>query len=249
MLSLSLLLLTACSSTTPKDSYAQAKLNFTEQNYYNAYQQLLVPAAKGNSDAEYALGFLYYYGKGTPVNQQLGKQWILKAAQDGNEQAAQAYQMILAKEQSIMPAGALPRAHVFHPKKLSRSKRTTRVKPKTTYKHIKAKIKPARKLNKGLTADENFLMHVRGTDFTLQLLDTTSPAYAAKFIREQSLGSRARVFHRQLNGKDLYVVVYGIYRSHAKAKTAIKALPLKVQNLKPWIRSITAVQQEIKNAN
>ncbi len=231
--------LTGCSSSRTENSYAQARLNFAEQNYHDAYQQLLVPAAKGNPDAEYALGYLYYYGKGTPANTELGKQWILKAAQDGNEQAAQAYQMIMAKEQGIMPEMASPAPVVHHPKAIAYAKPIIKKQAKKSMaqaRHTGAK-----------TSAEKQLLAAKKTDYTIQLIDATSAANAAGFIKKQQLNHNARYFHRQLNGKDLYVVVYGIYANKTLANNAVKTLPKKVQQLRPWVRSIASVQTEIKN--
>lgn len=232
-----LLGLSACSSTTP-DQYSQAKMNFAEQNYHDAYQQLLIPAAKGNPDAEYALGFLYYYGKGTPQNHTLGKQWILKAAQDGNEQAAQAYQMIMSQEQSIMPAEAVAPKRVYHPKIIQR--------PKTV---IKARKEQPKKVSvQTHTKTKHSLLTAKATNYTLQLLDASSAAYAQNFIDKYKLSNKAHYFHRNLNGKDLYVVVYGVYTDKAAAIKAVSTLPSSIQKLRPWARQLSDVQAEIRSA-
>ena len=97
------LILSGCASNTSQTPFGEAKTNFDQKNYQNAFAKIQGPASAGNAEAQYALGYMYYYGKGTPVNQALGKQWILKAAQTGNKNAQQAYQMILAQEQQITP--------------------------------------------------------------------------------------------------------------------------------------------------
>lgn len=234
--------LASCSSSTNTDPYSQAKLNFAEQNYHDAYQQLLVPAAKGNSDAEYALGFLYYYGKGTPTNHTLGKQWILKAARDGNEQAVQAYQMIISREQGIMPVVANPVPKTYHPRVFKKSHAKA-------LKHVKSTRKQHRMVNTKLTTAENLLLATRHTDFTLQVFAATSPAYAKEFIQKHKLDKHARYFHRRLNGKNFYAVVYGTYRSHASAEKAIAKLPENVRQVNPWVRTLASIQQEIRLAN
>lgn len=233
--------LTGCSSSRSLNTYTQAKANFAEQNYYDAYQKLLVPAAKGNPDAEYALGYLYYYGKGTPANQILGKQWILKAAQDGNQQAAEAYQMIIGKEQAVMPISASLNVNNYHPKTLAQpvSKRpivlpTSRVS--TIHKHQKHHSGAAKK----------HLLAAKKTDYTLQLFDATTAAHASAFINKYKLGKSAYYFQRKLNGKSLYVVVYGTYPSKATAAKAVTSLPAIIQQLRPWVRSLSSVQAEIR---
>jgi hypothetical protein len=225
--------LSACATSTNPDNFAQAKVNFAEQNYFDAYQQLLVPAAKGNADAEYALGYLYYYGKGTAVNHDLGKQWILKSAQQGNEQAKQAYQMIMAREQGIMPAEAAATPAVYHPARLAAHKRKTKL------------VRHHSGVNTATTHAEKALLAAPKSNYTVQLLAGPNSAYAAKFITKNKLGKNARYFHRQLNGKDFYVVVYGLYATQARANAAVSQLPSKIQKLKPWVRRLASVQHEI----
>ena len=240
--------LTSCSSSTNTDPYTQAKVNFTEQNYHDAYQQLLVPAAQGNPDAEYALGFLYYYGKGTAVNHTLGKQWILKALRDGNTQAAQAYQMIVSREQGIMPVAANPAPKIYHPHLFNKTKRSVKSRVKVLH-HSKLHIKSERIKKTNLTTAEHLLLAIRPSDFTLQLFAATTPAFAKQFIQQHKLGKHARYFHRRLNGKSFYAVVYGTYRHRAAAASAITKLPSSARQLHPWVRTISSVQQEIRLAN
>jgi septal ring-binding cell division protein DamX len=82
------------------DTYAIAKLNFDSGNYPLAFQEVKAPAEDGDPNAQYALGYMYYYGKGTQQDITLGKYWIQKAADNHNETAINAYQSILSAEQS-----------------------------------------------------------------------------------------------------------------------------------------------------
>ena len=38
--------------------------NFKQQNYRTAFVRLMPEAEKGNPDAQYAVGYMYYYGEG-----------------------------------------------------------------------------------------------------------------------------------------------------------------------------------------
>jgi TPR repeat protein len=87
-----LLILTACASTASQDKQdlAVAKGNFAVKNYELAYNHLLPLAQKGNKDAQYALGYLYYYGYGVTRDQKLAMEWINKAAAAGQPLAKEA---------------------------------------------------------------------------------------------------------------------------------------------------------------
>lgn len=68
--------------------------NFSLQQYGMTVDQVKQSAAQGNADAEYALGYMYYYGKGLPRDEESARMWIGKAAAQGQPQATQALQLL-----------------------------------------------------------------------------------------------------------------------------------------------------------
>ena len=66
---ISALLLTAC--TTNSQRLEQGKISFEEKNYSSAFSELKPLAEKGVADAQYAVGYMYYYGKGTKANKSI----------------------------------------------------------------------------------------------------------------------------------------------------------------------------------
>jgi TPR repeat protein len=60
---------------------------FEASDYREAFNALLPLAAEGNRDAEYALGYLYYYGYGVTQDTATGIFWIKKSAAQGYEPA------------------------------------------------------------------------------------------------------------------------------------------------------------------
>lgn len=89
-------LMVGCTATSEK--LLIGKTNFDQKNYSEAYQELLPLAMKGNADAEYAVGYMYYYGKGAPKNRTLATEWISKAAAQGQAQAVKALRVIEQQE-------------------------------------------------------------------------------------------------------------------------------------------------------
>lgn len=95
--------LTACAQP---NWYKAGEWNYTHQNYSQALPQLLWSAEMGNHSAQYAVGYMYYSGLGTPQDDVLAFHWLTKAAKGGNQNAAIALQQI---------EGQLP-AHLAHHK-------------------------------------------------------------------------------------------------------------------------------------
>lgn len=65
--------------------------------------QIKRAAEEGDPDAQYALGYMYYYGRGVTQDMAQAKQWIKKAANQGQQQAVQAEKILLGTTPSIQP--------------------------------------------------------------------------------------------------------------------------------------------------
>lgn len=87
------MMLCGCASTALK----AGQQDFDAQNYSAALQKMRPLAEKGNADAQYAVGYMLYYGKGTPVNRKDGVMWIQKAAAQGLPEAEQAEKMLSSR--------------------------------------------------------------------------------------------------------------------------------------------------------
>ena len=74
--------LTAC-ATSPQQQYTNAQLAYQQQDYHTAFTKLEPLAENNDAKAQYALGFMYYYGIGTNINQQQAMDWIGKSANQG----------------------------------------------------------------------------------------------------------------------------------------------------------------------
>ena len=68
--------------------------SFKIQNYRAAFIRLLPEAENGQPDAEYAVGYMYYYGQGVVENRQKACFWINKAAAAGQPDAVAAVKML-----------------------------------------------------------------------------------------------------------------------------------------------------------
>lgn len=87
-----LVLLVGCSS-----HLARGKAAFKSGNYQRSYTELREAAKNGEVEAQYALGYMYYYGNGVNESKRLAEYWISKAAKQGHRPAQQALSLIRSR--------------------------------------------------------------------------------------------------------------------------------------------------------
>lgn len=68
--------------------------SFQVQNYRQAFIRLKPEANKGQPDAEYAIGYMYYYGQGVVEDRKKAWYWIHCAAQAGQVDAIAALSVL-----------------------------------------------------------------------------------------------------------------------------------------------------------
>ncbi|PVV07320.1 MAG: hypothetical protein B6D77_14210 [gamma proteobacterium symbiont of Ctena orbiculata] len=91
-----LIALNGCSTTPDSEMDETAAILTEAHKAYNikAYKkvfQLIFPlAAAGNDKAQYALGYLFYYGLGVQKSERQAMHWIQQAAAQGNPKARKA---------------------------------------------------------------------------------------------------------------------------------------------------------------
>lgn len=83
-----------CACATDQTLLAQGKQSFIVGDYHQAFKTLQPLAVKGNPDAQYAVGYMYFYGYGTPKNDPLAYKWMQSAAAQNQPEAKQALTMI-----------------------------------------------------------------------------------------------------------------------------------------------------------
>lgn len=81
-------------ANTPGAILHQARIEYHAGRYVEALHLLEPLAKKGNPDAEYTLGYLYYYGYGTNKDKSKALIWIRRAAMQGNDRALTALQTL-----------------------------------------------------------------------------------------------------------------------------------------------------------
>ncbi len=84
--------------------------------------------------------------------------------------------------------------------------------------------------------------------FSLQIMGGSEGGSIANYIKKQKEKGQFAYYRAVKKGKDWYPLLYGIYPSKEAAKQAVKELPREYQKLKPWARSLAAIQLEIRAA-
>lgn len=177
--------------------------------------QLEQAASAGDPDAQYALGYMYFYGKGVPQNTNTALNWIKRASVQGQEQAVRAMTLLAPVEK---PPAEVPPGMT-----------TTTTTSTTT---ATAVIK---------TTTVTPSSPVSSKNYTLQLLGTSSKKQADSYIKNNHMAGKATIYTTQRNGKAWYVVGYGTYASSNEAKAHIKSLPASIQAKKPFVKTISSL--------
>ncbi len=68
--------------------------SFRMQNYRDAFIRLKPEAKRGQPDAQYAVGYMYYYGQGVVEDRKKAWYWISKAARSGQPDAVAALDIL-----------------------------------------------------------------------------------------------------------------------------------------------------------
>lgn len=68
--------------------------SFQVQDYRQAFVRLMPEAQKGLPDAQYAIGYMYYYGQGVVEDRKKAWYWITCAARSGQPDAIAAVEIL-----------------------------------------------------------------------------------------------------------------------------------------------------------
>ena len=75
-------------------SFEEGIRSFQTQDYRQAFIRLMPAAKAGNADAQYAVGYMYYYGQGVTEDRKQAWSWIQRAAQGKQADAIQAVHIL-----------------------------------------------------------------------------------------------------------------------------------------------------------
>lgn len=244
--------------------------------------QLQQAAEAGDPDAQYALGYMYYYGKRVPQNTAQALNWIKRASVQGQEQAIRALALLgqptagtnasasqeintsnnnvqNAKEDTASAAVIAPVKNQNQPANLSPNKSTsanTNVSVNIESKNIadkngrqtlvtKPRVAKAPTSGTYLTSSDQ-LKKAPSNYYTIQLLASSKKSDVLGYSKTHGLQGKAAYYHVKKNGKDLYVLVYGLYKTRADAQAAMTKLPAELRAKNPWVKSVASAQTSMQ---
>ncbi len=89
--------------TYTESELLQGKRDFDAGYYKRAMRELLPLACEGNPEAQYAVGYMYYYGLGVAQDTDVGYFWIKRAADQNYRPAIKALELITQNANDFKP--------------------------------------------------------------------------------------------------------------------------------------------------
>ena len=198
-----------------------AQTDFQHGNYYKAFDSLHPYAERGDKDAQYAVGYMYYYGLGTAKDQNTARYWIRKSAEQGKPAAQHAMYEIThdALQYSAAQAGVkndtvIPIAPIKPAPSMPAPK-------KSVSKNSKPSTKPLTFNN-----DSEWIQHQSPQNYTIKLASLKSTPHPKEKI-EHELGLKdTKQYQFKKEGETWMAVITGSYRRHIDAEHMMLTLPL-----------------------
>lgn len=220
-------------------------------------EQLRQAAEAGDPDAQYALGYMYYYGNnGVPQDTQQAVNWIKRASVQGQSQAVKALAMMqpetakAPKASESAPPSSTTKSEsavAESPKAVVAVSSPSATPPtKTPVSSIKTQATASASAGAPLASGEQHLLGLSSDQYTIQVLGSYSERDVINYINKHNLRDKVVYYRGDRDGKDWYVALYGAYQTSKEAKAAIADLPVDVQKQKPWVKLLSSVQEDIK---
>jgi len=223
------IILCACAtSANMSQQFKQGKYSFQSGYYQEAFHELLPVAVNGNPEAQYAIGYMYYYGYGVPEDTESGIFWINKAAEQHYEPAIHALDLI----------NKTPRAHRF----------SNQIKRQDALMHAVSPVPvraPSKKMPVTKTHVTQVVPHlvpsISKKHYALQLFGSYDLS-SVKILQSQlKLKNTGHVYQTKHNGRDWYVLTFGNFVTNAEASATTAHLPNELRGLHPWVRPVNSL--------
>jgi septal ring-binding cell division protein DamX len=177
--------------------------------YQCSFDRVQFAARHGDANAQYALGYLYYYGVGVLSNEKLAIQWIQAAASRGNLSAKRALTLLSNGKQVSSAKTNASSQNVFQQ---SRGKNDGRAKTATC---------------------------VSRNGYTIQIAASRNFSKLREFAsqNERYFKTEPFIYHTKMDNAPWFVLTYGRYSTHAKAQSDLYRLPSSLKVYQPWVKS------------
>jgi hypothetical protein len=239
------LLISGCASTPDYNDvqvrFEAGKEAFLAHEYAKAAHLFEPLAVKGHGQAQYTLGYLYYYGLGITQNSEVGKKWISSSAAKGNQLAHKALELISKEEAKVK------KEEVDKVKETESDTPITIVEPPIEVTAAQLPNTPSKPTPTAPLA-ESKSDETKATDwifdqppgsYTIQLTSLSNKAAAQGFLVSNPLDGVTKLISYYSQGSRRYGIIYGSFPTYIEAKEALAKLPHSLANASPWIRNFS----------
>lgn len=213
--------LLACASTRLSQELQAGKISFEGGYYKQAFHQLLPIAVQGRSEAQYAVGYMYYYGYGVALDEDTGIFWMRKAAEKHYAPAMTALETL--RQQAVETSSERVDGHA--------------IRSQVSLLEMEhAKPKPA----------SDLMLHASPQHhYTLQLFGSRDLASVKMLQAQLKLKHTSYVYHTTHTGKDWYVLTFGHFATAKEAVATTQNLPPELKQLAPWARATDLLHRQV----
>lgn len=204
------------------------------QKYNCSIDQVEQAAERGEPDAEYALGYMYYYGIDTAQDTQTAAIWIKRAAAQGQPLAIKAAKLMGKQSYPTQGSATMHPHHgvvnhhaEYHP-----------AKHHAVSHHLVS--------HHAFSAAIGNIAAVPASHYTLQVMGSRDAARVKGFASKHHLGDRAATYNSTFKGGPWTVLIYGNYSDMNAAEVGKHHLPAALKGMHPWVKSYRAVHEEMK---
>jgi TPR repeat protein len=210
-------------------------------------------ARKGLAEAQYNLGALYEHGRGVRLDGHRALEWYRQAADQGFE-PAQVRHAALSKKLALPTASAKDRsspgsgkqvppaqASVSDPRPKPAPAPTVPVKATVATSEPAALASP----EAAQTNASSWVASLGPARYTLQLASFGTRGDAMRFMKTLPENRGKGVYAAVKRGKLWFSVVYGSWESFDAAKAAVATLPARIGKMKPWVRKVALIQEQM----
>jgi hypothetical protein len=196
-------------------------------------------AQQGLPSAQYNLGTQYLSGLGVKQDQVEARRWYQRAANSGHPGAIRSLAWL--DNSAARTAASVPG------ETLSAETPATVQSPPSNPQAVVADTSSSLSGIQVYTAD--WLLEQNPEHLTLQLAVMSEEARVLLFIGKHEVSGLLSYFPIQRGGRTLFVLTSGIFTDRPAALRSMEDLPKTVQNARPWIRRLGAIQEQIRASN
>lgn len=218
-----------------------AKWHFDREQYAAVKKTVIRFANKDYPDAQYMLGYMYFYGKAVPVNRKLAGEYLKKSA-------AQKYPPAVMAMHIVQEAQRNESISIVTPAKIKIAKDS-----KKNIEKKKAIHKPAvsRKIIKGgprqERLDDNKILSIDGELYTIKMLELSDVESLIKLVDYYKLYDGYYIYRHVTSGVEYFTLINGRYSKRNDAKWAVGLLPKNMREWNPSIVQYKEIHRQIQS--